>query len=102
MSTPLHAAAEGGHTEICRLLLEHGAKINARDSKRNTALHLACRNNHVSLVELLRDKGADISIKNKAGKTAKAVALDLEHRDAAAALSAKKKAPEQQTGKQKK
>lgn len=29
--TPLHNAALGGHTELARLLLDHGAKLNAKN-----------------------------------------------------------------------
>ena len=29
--TPLHLAAEGGHDEICKVLLEKGAQVDAKD-----------------------------------------------------------------------
>ena len=31
-STPLHQAALGGHTEVVRLLVEHGARVNLKDT----------------------------------------------------------------------
>jgi hypothetical protein len=30
-STPLHKSAKNGHTNVCRLLLENAADVNARD-----------------------------------------------------------------------
>ena len=43
--TPLHLAAQFGRTDIARVLLEHGADVNARSrvSNRMTPLHLAIR-----------------------------------------------------------
>jgi ankyrin repeat protein len=29
--TPLHRSAREGHTDVCRLLLENAADVNARD-----------------------------------------------------------------------
>lgn len=40
--TPLHRAAFWGRTEICALLLDHGADIKAADSQGRTAVELAC------------------------------------------------------------
>ena len=34
-STALQAACEGGHTEIAKTLLQHGADVNAKDMVRN-------------------------------------------------------------------
>jgi hypothetical protein len=40
--TGLHSAAQGGHTDTVRLLLEHGADPNAREAGDNTyPLHWA-------------------------------------------------------------
>jgi ankyrin repeat protein len=33
--TPLHAASEGGHTELGELLLRKGANINDRGARQN-------------------------------------------------------------------
>lgn len=38
--TSLHIAADRGYTDIIRLLLDHGADINAKTDDEDTALHL--------------------------------------------------------------
>lgn len=39
--TALHYAAQGGHADTVKVLLEHGAKLNALDSRGKNALHVA-------------------------------------------------------------
>jgi len=57
---PLHAAAAGRHAEIVRILLEHGAWVNARQHGGWTALHAAAQNGDTGLAQLLIAAGADI------------------------------------------
>lgn len=49
-----------GHTEIVKLLLEHGAgkSINAKNHFGQTALMFASRNKHTDIVKLLKEAGA--------------------------------------------
>lgn len=60
---PLHAAAEGNALDAARLLIEHGADVNARGtwgiSATDTALHYAACTGYVGMVRLLLEKGAD-------------------------------------------
>ena len=35
---PLHDAAENGHADICRVLMDRGAALTARDSKGKTPI----------------------------------------------------------------
>jgi ankyrin repeat protein len=69
---PIHAAsaAAAGHIEACRILLEHGASVNARQHGGNTALHSAGFRGDRELAELLLAHGADASAKNDEGQTA--------------------------------
>jgi ankyrin repeat protein len=58
--TGLHSAAQGGHLEAVRLLLQHGADPNAREAGDNTyPLHWAAANRHVEIVRALLDAGGD-------------------------------------------
>jgi ankyrin repeat protein len=56
---PLSFAADRGHLDIVKMLLEAGADVNARDSFYNaTALDWALEKSHVEIVRLLLEKGA--------------------------------------------
>ena len=60
--TPLHFAAEDGHVEVARLLLDAGADVNAATALGRTALHSAAHYcGSVDLVRLLLDRGADVN-----------------------------------------
>ena len=56
--TPLHRAAWYGYTTSCRLLLEHGADVDAVDTKGRTPVVLAIHAGHVEAIELLYAWGA--------------------------------------------
>lgn len=59
--TGLHAAAQRGHTEIVRLLLQHGADPNAREPGDHTyPLHWAVAHGHVDIVRALLNAGAEV------------------------------------------
>ncbi|XP_051481070.1 CARD- and ANK-domain containing inflammasome adapter protein-like [Apus apus] len=51
--TPLHIAAEYGHSDLINLLLSYRAAINALDSSKDTPLHCACRAGHFNAVNSL-------------------------------------------------
>ncbi len=56
----LGMAAESGHEEIVKLLIEHGAKVNAKRTKtRKTALWSAAKYGHDNIVKILLKAGAD-------------------------------------------
>uniref|UniRef100_A0A8C1JSW5 Ankyrin 3 n=1 Tax=Cyprinus carpio TaxID=7962 RepID=A0A8C1JSW5_CYPCA len=52
--TPLHQAAQQGHTHIINLLLQHGASPNELTVNGNTALAIARRLGYISVVDTLK------------------------------------------------
>ena len=63
--TPLHLAANKGHYEIAELLLQNGAKVNAKGKKEVTPLHLAAQKGHYEVAELLLQNGAKVNAKKE-------------------------------------
>jgi ankyrin repeat protein len=49
----LFTACWNGKYGLCKLLIDHGAKVNWRNLRGNTALHMAVEQNQVRIVELL-------------------------------------------------
>ncbi|KAJ8969600.1 hypothetical protein NQ317_011314, partial [Molorchus minor] len=50
--TPLHLAAGAGQIEVCKLLLELGADIDATDEEGQKPIHAACQNNFSEVAKL--------------------------------------------------
>jgi ankyrin repeat protein len=67
--TPLASAAAAQQTSIARLLIDHGANVNARAASGHIPLHEASANGNVELVKLLIQNGADVNAKTDDGKT---------------------------------
>jgi ankyrin repeat protein len=53
-STPLHEAVRNGNEYLVNVLLSHGAAVDERNDKQETALHLATSANRGMLVETRR------------------------------------------------
>ena len=69
-STPLLAAAQIGHIDICGLLLAHGSNVNEVDTNsKQRALHLAALIGHTALLEALLSWGAEVNPQEHAGAT---------------------------------
>jgi hypothetical protein len=65
--TCLINAARNGHLDTCRLLIDKGAQVNAKDSIGCTPLHLAAWKGHIEVLRPLCDRGADIEARNQDG-----------------------------------
>jgi ankyrin repeat protein len=60
--TPLHEASWYGYLDMIRLLLEHGANVEATNNNRRTPLHLATQNGQLAAVQLLVEHGSTAGI----------------------------------------
>ncbi|CAL8279501.1 unnamed protein product [Merluccius merluccius] len=67
--TPLHAAAETGHEEICHMLVQAGANLDMCDEDQRTPLMEACEGNHVETARYLLRAGASATHKDVEGFT---------------------------------
>jgi ankyrin repeat protein len=87
---PLHSAAAStdpsAAVPLCKLLLEAGAQVNARQQGGFTALHAAAQNGNMELIDLLLAHGADPGAHSAAGLTASDYAAAAGHAAAAARL----------------
>ncbi|XP_069948336.1 serine/threonine-protein phosphatase 6 regulatory ankyrin repeat subunit B-like [Cherax quadricarinatus] len=54
-STTLHLAAEGGHANLVKFLIENGASPKAENGVGFTAVHLAARYGHIQVLDTLRE-----------------------------------------------
>lgn len=72
--TALIEAAELNGVAVARVLLEKGAKIEAKDSYGCTPLIAAIRDKKTEMVKFLLEKGADVEAKDNYGGTAMATA----------------------------
>jgi len=59
--SPLHGAAEQGHHGIATMLLEKGARVDAKPPRGETALYTAARKKHAHIVKLLLASGAEMA-----------------------------------------
>ncbi|KAK2154990.1 hypothetical protein LSH36_251g00009 [Paralvinella palmiformis] len=77
--TPIHWACSKGYVDCLRLLLEHGAKPNARMSMGWTPAHCAAETGKLHVLRALHNAGAAIYRKDKYGDTPKNVAQMYGH-----------------------
>ncbi len=63
--TPLHSAAMQGYAQVCEILIEAGADVNAQTNPQGYApLHSAAFAGHVEVIRVLLTHGADRSLEN--------------------------------------
>ncbi|MBK9584408.1 MAG: ankyrin repeat domain-containing protein [Alphaproteobacteria bacterium] len=78
---PLHVAAVRGSVEDIKILVDHGANINAKGEYDYTALHHAAEQGHADAVKALMEKGADPNLTDVNGCTPLEIALLLDKND---------------------
>lgn len=59
--TPLALAAQHGHAECVKILLDYGAEVDAEDIENDTPLSLEAENGHTECVALLLAAGAKVN-----------------------------------------
>ena len=74
--TPLASAAAAKRTGIARVLIVHGADVNARAETDFTPLHEVAATGNLEFAMLLLDNGADINATTKDGKTPLSYAME--------------------------
>jgi len=81
-------AANGGYTEVGKILIEKGADVNAAPvpATKDTALTIAADKGHYRFVELLLSKHAMVEVRNKKGCTPMWLACNGGHLDVAQIL----------------
>ncbi|XP_013768754.1 ankyrin repeat and death domain-containing protein 1A [Pundamilia nyererei] len=62
--TPLHTAADGGHYECVRLLLDSGCNVNAQTNRKMNALHYVAQHGHDREASLLLKAGINVDAIN--------------------------------------
>uniref|UniRef100_A0A7S3UGN9 MYND-type domain-containing protein n=1 Tax=Picocystis salinarum TaxID=88271 RepID=A0A7S3UGN9_9CHLO len=76
-STALHIASRCGNLKICKLLLDNGADVNARDKNSETPLMRAVEGGHLDIACILIERGSNVCAENEAGLTALHIAAAL-------------------------
>jgi ankyrin repeat protein len=56
--SPLHEAAANGQIEMAKLLLDHGANLNAKEEHGKTPLTIALEYKQTEMAKFLRDRKA--------------------------------------------
>ncbi|KXZ41726.1 hypothetical protein GPECTOR_304g828 [Gonium pectorale] len=86
-STPLHVAAEGGHSDVVKELLQRGANKEARRNEDvETPLYAAVKNGHLKVVQELLNSEADVNVKYKDDATPLHMAAEGGHLEVVKAL----------------
>lgn len=80
-TSPLHFAAQYGHTETAEVLLRAGISRDARTKVDRTPLHIAAQEGHLSIVTLLIIHGADIDARDMLKMTPLHWAVERGHID---------------------
>ena len=80
--TPLHIVcstekSQLTHLKIAKMLVRHGANLDAQDSCGSTPLLLACHSNQTQLVEFLLTAGCDANIPDQEGRTPFSIACQM-------------------------
>ncbi|XP_069016969.1 ankyrin repeat domain-containing protein 66 [Embiotoca jacksoni] len=79
--TPLHWAAAKGHTEMVRILMEHGARPGLRTEHGWTAAHFAAESGRLAVLQLLHSLHAPVDKEDCCGDKPVRIAKIYGHQD---------------------
>lgn len=85
----LHSAIAKENYELCKLLIENGANVDAVQMQNVTALHSAVHRGNLDLVKLLIENNASITLEMNNGDTALIIAMSEGHKNIAEYLLSK-------------
>lgn len=68
-STPLMEAAQEGHLDLVKFLLDNKADVHTQTQTGDTALTYACENGHTDVAEVLLHFGAELEHLSEGGRT---------------------------------
>jgi len=77
--TSLMYASQYGYTELVKVLIAEGVKLNIKDNDGNTALMRAVKSGYIDVVKALIEAKAKINLKNNDGNTALILAAGYGH-----------------------
>lgn len=84
---PIHSAAAGNYTDIARMLVENGARVNVKQQAGATPLHSAAQNGNLDLLILLLEHGAETETRMEGGKLPSDLAREKGFKEIAEILS---------------
>jgi len=77
--SPLHGPSISGHVGSSRILLDHGANVNAQDDNDWTPLHIASAFGHLGVAQLLLKRKANSNARTKDNDTPLCLAAENGH-----------------------
>lgn len=77
--SPIHSAVAAGNTNLVKILINHGADINATQAGGFTPLHAAAQIGNEELIKFLLEQMADINAMTDSGKTPMELAIASGH-----------------------
>lgn len=84
---PIHSAAAGNYTDIARMLVDNGAKVNVKQQAGATPLHTAAQNGNLDLLVLFLEHGAETNARMEGGKLPADLAREKGFKEIAEILS---------------